>query len=128
VSWLRSYKQQHFPSSPSPNVPAKGREGAVIWEVNDSSGAVKRFVYAMNDGGRWEFASQGDPFPFEELSRYSAPRIRDRFNLEVLGSYLAAQELYRFRDDWFANDGSTLVTRVGGHKQVSLTPASNTVH
>ena len=50
-----------------------GRYGATILEVYaaDSSGCsflnVRRSVFAANDGGRWKFGANGQPFAFENL-------------------------------------------------------------
>jgi hypothetical protein len=71
-----------------------GRYGATIFEVYaaDSSGCsflnVQRSVDAANDGGRWKFGANGQPFAFEDLERYKARQIRDRFTPEMLDEYL----------------------------------------
>jgi hypothetical protein len=39
--------------------------------------------------GRWKFRSSGEPYAFEDLSRYEARRVRDRFTPEHLGALLA---------------------------------------
>lgn len=72
----------------------RGRYGATILEVYaaDSSGCsflnTQRSIFAANDGGRWKFGEQGQPFDFEQLDRYKARRIRDRFTPELLDEYL----------------------------------------
>lgn len=47
----------------------------------------ERRVYVINDGGRWEFSTFGDPQPYEVLERYDARRLRDRLTPETLGMY-----------------------------------------
>jgi hypothetical protein len=89
--------------------------GAVIWEVCNGDGTFRRTLYAMDDGGRWDFYSAGDPFEFEDLARYSATRIRDRFTIQMLEEYLAHMEIFPLRDDWFREEGSILVERIGGY-------------
>lgn len=91
--------------------------GAVIWEFNDADGKVRRFLYAMNDGGRWEFGAQGEAFEFEQVERYSERRIAERFTARMLGDYLAEFQAFPFSDDWFLSDGLLLVERIGGYLQ-----------
>jgi hypothetical protein len=80
---------------------------AAIWEVYapTSMGGGKygsrRSVYASNDGGRWVFGANGEPFPFENTAAYQNKRIRDRFNREMLDSYLKEFGIRAFDDDFF---------------------------
>jgi hypothetical protein len=53
----------------------------VLWE---------RLIGARNDGGRWKFDLEGDPFPFEEFEAYTRSKVRDRFTPEMLFRYLGA--------------------------------------
>ncbi len=53
----------------------------ILWE---------RLIGARNDGGRWKFDLEGDPFPFEEFEAYKRLRVRDRFTGDMLFRYLAA--------------------------------------
>jgi hypothetical protein len=48
---------------------------------------VERAVGAVLDGDRWTFVDQGPPLPFEDATRHTARRIRDRFTLETLDEY-----------------------------------------
>jgi hypothetical protein len=50
----------------------------------------ERTLAATATDGRWEWDSSGDPFPFEDLDRYEARRIRDRFDRPLLLRYLTA--------------------------------------
>jgi hypothetical protein len=48
----------------------------------------RRSIHAVRDG-RWAFGSHGAPYPFEDVRRYEAKRIRDRFTPEHLDDLLA---------------------------------------
>lgn len=48
----------------------------------------RRSLYAARDG-RWVFGSSGVPYPFEDVTRYEATRIRDRFTPAHLDDLLA---------------------------------------
>lgn len=48
----------------------------------------RRSICAAREGG-WEFRSSGEPYAFEDLSRYEAKRVRDRFTPEHLDDLLA---------------------------------------
>lgn len=48
----------------------------------------RRSIFAARDGG-WKFGSSGEPYAFEDVSRYGAKRIRDRFTPEHLDDLLA---------------------------------------
>ncbi len=43
----------------------------------------RRSIYAAPEG-KWTFGSSGAPYPFEDVSRYEAKSIRDRFTPETL--------------------------------------------
>ncbi len=70
---------------------------------------IERTVMAMNDGGRWQFYTQGDPLPFERLECYSARRIKDRMTTEMLEEYGNAMGLRLF-DPEFYGPTASLVT------------------
>jgi|SaaInlStandDraft_4_1057021.scaffolds.fasta_scaffold303884_1 hypothetical protein len=55
----------------------------------------------MNDGGRWSFDTYGEPYDFEEIERYEARRIRDRFNSELLDSYLKQFGISAFDENFY---------------------------
>jgi hypothetical protein len=68
---------------------------ACIFETHngDAGGPMRkweRMVGVMNDGGRWIFDLDGEPFPFEELDAYQRAKKRDRFTPEMLFRYLDA--------------------------------------
>lgn len=84
---------------------AHGRYGGVIWEVygpepNPILNHV-RTICAVNDGGRWDFSQSGTPFPFEDMARYGARRVRDRFTFDMLEAYLGALGLRPFGEDFY---------------------------
>ena len=73
----------------------EGRYRATILEVyspnaSEREDRLQRFVFAVDDGGKWRFGESGDPFPFEVVQRYSKPRVRDRFTPSMLVGYLQA--------------------------------------
>lgn len=47
----------------------------------------RRSIFAAKDG-KWAFGSTGSPYPFEDVSRYEAKRIRDRFTPDLLDDIL----------------------------------------
>lgn len=61
--------------------------GATMFEYY-TAGAPRRIVFAADDGGRWKFDQIGEPFAFEELDRYKARSIRERFTPPMLFRYL----------------------------------------
>lgn len=97
----------------------KGRYGAMILEIYDSANPnldVVRSIAAVNDGGRWVFHQFGEPLPFEEVSRYTARRIKDRFTFDMLQSYLRALGLDPFEESFYLpppKKTAILVEKVG---------------
>lgn len=96
----------------------RGRFGATILEVyaakrGDRVRAV-RSLAVVNDGGSWRFSQSGEPLPGEHLDRYQAPRLRERFTLELLDEYLRAIGVRAFDETFYAPDGNaTLVEKKG---------------
>jgi hypothetical protein len=60
----------------------------------------RRAICAADDGG-WVFEQSGEPFPFENRERYTARRKRDRFDRELLRTYLREFGLDPFSDDFY---------------------------
>ena len=58
-------------------------------------------VAAANDGGRWVFHARGEVQPFEQIERYDAPRVRDRFTPEMLESYCRALGIDVFNESFY---------------------------
>lgn len=48
----------------------------------------RRSIHAVRDGV-WKFGSSGEPYSFEDVSRYEAKRVKDRFTPEHLDDLLA---------------------------------------
>ncbi len=85
-----------------------GRYGATILEIYaaDSRGCsflnVRRSISAVNDGGRWRFDASGEPpLDFEQLDRYKARQVRDRFTPEMLDDYLRNFGIGFFAPDFY---------------------------
>jgi hypothetical protein len=97
-----------------------GRYGAVMLEVYgpEQPGKIHNTVRALgasNDGGRWVFDQSGEPFAFEQVERYQARRVRDRFTFEMLKDYLRHLGLSPFDEDFYLPPGSCawLVQKTG---------------
>jgi hypothetical protein len=82
-----------------------GRYGAVKLVIFGPRGASPlgyvRIVSVVHDGRRWVFDEDGDPQPFENLTRYRARRVRDRFDSETLAQYCAKLGLHPFVEDFY---------------------------
>lgn len=84
---------------------ARGRYGATILEVYGPHDTeflnYIRSISVANDGGRWGFHQAGTPLPFEDTTRYEAPRTRQRFTLDLLEGYLKELGLSPFDEDFY---------------------------
>jgi hypothetical protein len=108
----------------------QGRYGAVMLELygpHRTTGLnYVRALGASNDGGRWVFDQAGEPFPFEKLEQYQAPRVRDRFTFDMLKDYLRHLGLSPFEEDFYlpASAPAWLMERKGPvsptHKEYPL--------
>lgn len=58
---------------------------------------------------KWDFVDHGEPLPFEDLQRYTARRVRDRFDQQLLVRYAAAVGLRPFDEDFYAPDRSAVI-------------------
>jgi hypothetical protein len=88
-----------------------GRYGAVMLGVYGPErpgyiSSTVRALSAANDGGRWVFEQSGEPFPFEQVEKYQARRVRDRFTFEMLKDYLRHLGLAPFEEDFYMPPGS----------------------
>jgi hypothetical protein len=72
-----------------------------------------RSVSVVFDGTKCAFDLAGEPQPFEELDRYKARRIQDRFTETMLDSYLNAMGIRAFAEDFYRSDGSILISKDG---------------
>lgn len=68
-----------------------GHQATQLW-VHGPDGApplmVRRTLSATATDGRWHWEASGEPFAFEDTSRYTARRVRDRFDRGLLIRYL----------------------------------------
>jgi len=88
-----------------------GRYGAVMLDVfgPEQLGKIHNYVRALgasNDGGRWVFDQEGEPFAFEQVEKYQERRVRDRFTFEMLKDYLRHLGLSPFDEDFYLPPGS----------------------
>lgn len=89
----------------------QGRYGAVMLDVfgPEQPGKIHNYVRALgasNDGGRWVFDEEGEPFPFEQVEQYQARRVRDRFTFDMLRDYLRHLGLAPFEEDFYLPPGT----------------------
>lgn len=75
---------------------------------------VRTIDAGIFDEGRWRFDTSGTPQPFENVERYRARLVRDRFDRALLLEYLAALDIRADDPDWY-RDG-ILVTEGGSWK------------
>lgn len=72
--------------------------------------AVHRLVgLSPSEGGRLRFMDDGEPLPFEDVSRYKRRRVADRFTNETLIEYCRALGLRPFDADFYAPDRAALL-------------------
>jgi len=88
-----------------------GRYGAVMLDVFGPAqpGKIHNYVRAIeaaNDGGRWVFEQEGEPFPFEQVEKYQERRVRDRFTFEMLKDYLRHLGLSPFDEHFYLPPGT----------------------
>ena len=80
-----------------------------------------RTVAAHAEDGRWSWTESGVVQPFEDAGRYKARGIRDRFDREMLVTYLASLEI-RVDDAAFYGEGVAIrqvVTYPRRHENVA---------
>ncbi len=75
---------------------------------------VIRSVAAISDDGRWEFHQGGQVQEFEDVERYSARRIKDRFTGEMLERYLKAMGIDAYNPEFYLPHGAP-ASLVEGH-------------
>ncbi len=97
-----------------------GRYGSVMLDVYGPKqpGKIHNYVRALgasNDGGRWVFDQEGEPFAFEQVEKYQERRVRDRFTFEMLKDYLRHLGLSPFEEDFYLPQGTNawLVQKTG---------------
>lgn len=70
-----------------------GHESTQMWVLGPQGEPplmYRRTIAADCADGRWSWHESGDPLPFEDPDRYTARRVRDRFDRPTLLSYLRA--------------------------------------
>jgi len=81
---------------------------------------VRTISAGIYDEGRWKFLVSGEVQPFEEVERYRARRIRDRFDRELLVRYLGALGI-RADDPGFFTAGCLIEEEGGTEHQWTAT-------
>ena len=111
-----------------------GRSGATMFELYlpDANSCsflnIRRSISAAYDG-RWTFDANGEPpLDFEQLERYNARQIRDRFTPEMLDEYLRSFGILCFSADFYdVPQPGYLISKEGpcaaGMKEYSLAQA-----
>ncbi len=125
-----TYMASSAASQPGRKAFAGGR--ATIFELFGPSPAPilngVRSVYAMHDGDRWDFGTHGEPLPFEDVERFRAKAVRDRFGPADLERYLRAFGIEAF-DPSFYEQRSVLCentqTRPPATRDLTLEEAQN---
>lgn len=109
----------------------RGRYGATIFTLYGPERRewlnVVRNVYAMNDGGRWDFEASGEQQPFEKSDAYLARRIRDRFTRDMLRDYLHALGIDVARNEFYHPQRAYLVETkfMEGDREFTLAEAQD---
>jgi hypothetical protein len=100
-------------------VGARGQYGGLVLEVYGPETThflnYVRSISLVNDGGTWDFSQGGTPFPFEDVSRYSARRKKERFTFEMLERYLFELGLSPFDERFYLPDDSCRAQLVEKH-------------
>jgi len=76
---------------------------ARMFEMHGPDGALIRSIACADDGGRWVFATSGEPFPIEASFAYGALRKRDRFTSANLADLMALVGPGVLTEDRFLN-------------------------
>jgi hypothetical protein len=80
-----------------------GQPGSAAFMMADnrSGGEPKiRALQAMKDS-KWEWVDYGEAFPFEQVEKYSARRIKDRLTFEMIGEYCLNFGIHLFDPDFY---------------------------
>ena len=83
-----------------------------------------RTLSAVDEGGgRWEFHQSGEPFAFEDVSRYVARRIRDRFPVEILLEYLRHFDIDLFNAEFYCGPATMIEFKSPKHPEMHEYPS-----
>ena len=71
-----------------------------------------RSIAVIKEGG-WKFYQYGTPLPFEDLEKYKARLIKNRFNLSMLNDYLKKFSIDIFNETFYCPDTAMLLSKSG---------------
>jgi hypothetical protein len=96
---------------------------SVIWEVfgpkpTEFLNVVRKVSVIDQGAGHWEFGQVGQPFPFEDLARYSTRPIKKRFTVEMLLEYLKHFDIDLFNADFYS--GPAVLIELTGPKHPNM--------
>jgi hypothetical protein len=101
TSGVRAFAAQDRASEIPP-----GRYGGAIFELYGPHRSppqnLIRSISAVNDGGAWDFETNGEPLPFEREEFYRRRRIADRFNAKRLEECCEQLGIRLFDADFYA--------------------------
>lgn len=93
---------------------ASGHGGTHLWVLGPDGAPplmYRRTIDVHANDGRWRFETSGQQMDFEAPERYTARRVRERFDRPMLVAYLAANGI-RADDPSFHRPGQLIVQRV----------------
>ena len=67
---------------------------------------------ATYQDSRWEFETWGERFPFEEIERYTAKRIKDRLTPDMISRYCSHFGIDLFNPDFYTGEACILETYI----------------
>ena len=70
-------------------ISSKPESGIFEYELIEA-GETKRIVQLLQDT-RWQFYTKGDPLPYEDVSIYENRLMKNKFNVEIIKTYLKAE-------------------------------------
>lgn len=80
--------------------------GSCQWEFIKYNGKGlierERVISLINEGTSWKFFQRGEPFEFENQSNYQKSPKKNRFNLEMLESYLSHFDIHVFSEEFYS--------------------------
>ena len=98
--------------------PGRGRWGSRTFTVHDKEG-LKRFL-SLSNFEPWKFNQNGEPYDFEETSKYEEPKTTDRFTHEMLVEYCRQLGLEPFEDDFYVPTGRAVMIELLGDSRERL--------
>lgn len=85
----------------------RGQPGATQLEIYDGANmktlgdCLRRISSIRGESDRWEFDTEGDVQPFEDVSRYTVKPVRKRFDRELLERYCRAMGIDPFNPEFY---------------------------